>query len=37
MIWAGRACGLASQVTGPHAIRILPMVLHEELDVLINC
>jgi hypothetical protein len=31
----GRACGLASQVTGPHTIVLLPMGIHEKLDTLI--
>ena len=33
--WTGLACGLASQVTVPHAIGLVPVGLHENLDLLI--
>jgi hypothetical protein len=33
--WTGWACGLASQVTGPHTIVLLPMGIHKKLDTLI--
>jgi hypothetical protein len=33
--WTWRACGLVSQVTGPHTIGLLPMGLHVKLDLLI--
>jgi hypothetical protein len=33
--WTGRACGFASQITGPHTIGLLPMGLHKTIDLLI--
>jgi hypothetical protein len=33
--WTGQACGLASQVTGPQTIVLLPMGIHKILDTLI--
>jgi hypothetical protein len=34
--WTGQVCGLASQVTGPHTIGLLPLGLHEKLDLVIT-
>lgn len=33
--WTRRACGLASQVTEPHTIILLPMGIYEKFDTLI--